>query len=193
VKLWWCLVWCQFFWSERSDHSTVPNGLLCNNVLCFNNDLTQTSVRDSRPDTAPQERPHLSHLINKKNKNPHFLICLLAWRPLPYAYPPDDRSSVAAHPFAPSPRCARLAVSCPSPHRRPRARALAPCAAHLRPSHLRRSLPRRPSLAHRRRCAVDPAMATGAHVPRRLRSSLIEPREPTSVPGVGGARTAARR
>jgi hypothetical protein len=36
--------------------------------------------------------------------------------------------------------------------------------------------------------ATDPAMAAGAHVPWRLRSSPGEPRAPTSVDGAGGAR-----
>jgi hypothetical protein len=54
--------------------------------------------------------------------------------------------------------------------------AFAPCATHLRGSHLRCSLPR--CLWH----AADPATAAGAHVPWRLRSSLLSQGHPRAWP-----------
>jgi hypothetical protein len=68
-------------------------------------------------------------------------------------------------------------------------RALACCTAYLRGSHLcvARSLVVRPSpivVGH----TADPAMLAGAHVPWCLRPSPIEPKAPTSVAGVNGAR-----
>jgi hypothetical protein len=63
----------------------------------------------------------------------------------------------------------------------PAPRAFAPCAAHLR-----RSLPRRASVTHHHWRAADTAMAAGAHVLWRLRSSSAKPRAPTSLGGAGG-------
>ena len=62
-----------------------------------------------------------------------------------------------------------------------------------RPSHtpVQLALPRGLSIRLSPITVVDaagPAMAAGAHVPWRLRSSLVVPRASTSVGGAGGAR-----
>jgi hypothetical protein len=129
---------------------------------------------------------HLSHLRNKKTKILHSLICLSVQHPLSYAYRPGARSSVAAHPSAPSPTVRSSSYHVvPFPHHRPcRALslpALLTYAAHLHPSHLRRSLPLRSSPIAVGRVA-DPAMAAGTHVPWHVMYSPPEQWAPTSVP-----------
>jgi hypothetical protein len=128
---------------------------------------------------------HLSHL-RKKNKNPPLphmlirpapaLICLSAWRTKQ-----RGRSSVRPFPHRALVGLPRRALPHHWPCRALSLPALLTYAAQLHPSHLRRSLPLRPSPIVVG-CVVDPAMAAGAHVPWHLMSSPPEPRAPTSVP-----------
>jgi hypothetical protein len=89
------------------------------------------SVRDSRPDVAPQERALSLTKTKKQIPNPS------------YAYPPSTQCSVATHPSAPFPHRALIGLS----HR-----ALPPSPGHATcPCSLRRSLPRRPFVAYSHR------------------------------------------
>jgi hypothetical protein len=126
-------------------------------------------------------------LSETKKTNPHS-----------YAYPP---SLEAAWPLIRLPPFSPRIVGLPCyvfPRHQPRHTPSLPTpltyvpitfSAHLRPSHLRRSLSLAvypsPIVVGR---AADLATAAGAPVPWRLRSFPTKPRAPTSVAGVGGAR-----
>jgi hypothetical protein len=131
------------------------------------NDSTRASVRDSRPDTAPQEQ--LPSLSEKNFPLSHMLIRLASKqrgppsvRPLPHralvgqsrrALPP-----IASHAARPRFPCRSPAFQSPAP--------LAPSSSVRRPS------------TSGAPCA-ELAMASRAHVSWRLMSSLAEPRVPT--------------
>jgi hypothetical protein len=138
-------------------------------------------IHHRRPSITPvrtrlrRSRPHLSQ--GKKNKSPFPRMLILPDRSSVAAYLsapfPTARCRVTAHALSPSP--ARSAPSLPTPL----TYVLVTCAARslVYPS---------PIVVGR---AANPAMAVGAHVPWRLRSSPTKPRAPTSVAGAGGART----
>jgi hypothetical protein len=132
-------------------------------------------------------RTHLSHK-QKKNKSP-----------LPRMLSTQPRSSVAVHPSSPFPTAhCRIAALCPSPVNgrvaRPRSLRCSPTSQSPTPftyvpvTCAACSLVVYPSPIVVGR-AAEPALAAGAHVPWRLRSSPTKPRAPTSFAGGGGART----
>ena len=106
----------------------VISGRMVAASSCHGYDVT-IMIQHGRPSVTPvrtqlrRSVPHLSQKQKNKSPLPHMLI---------RARCPKQRSSSSVRPLHPP-------------------RSLAPCTAHLRPSHPRCSLPRRPSIAHCRR------------------------------------------
>lgn len=118
------------------------------------NDKPQSSVRDSRPNTGPQERTSSLH-VSQKQKNESTLI---------YPCPSGARrpTQQRGHSFvrAPTPPCARRLMRRAPPPCAPSPAVPDTCAAS--------SLIVGPSVSHCCRHvahAADPAMVAGAHVP----------------------------
>jgi hypothetical protein len=138
--------------------------------------------------TPVQTRLRRSRPISLREKtNLHSLVCLscqteVAWPLIRLPPFPPRVVGLPRYALPPSPACRAPSLPTPLTY------VLLTCATHLRPSHLCRSLPLvYPSLIVVGR-AANPAMAAGAHVSWRLRSSPTKSRAPTSVASAGGAR-----